>query len=270
MLNNFHKNYKILILLSLFSILTACSNYDTLQDGAPGGHINVSRIPNPIPRPLPLSKYGNPPHYVVHGKKYHVLKSARGYHARGYASWYGTKFHKRLTSSREPYDLYAMTAASPVLPIPSFVQVTNLENGRQVIVKVNDRGPFKSGRIMDLSYVAATKLGVVGRGTALVDVRSIDDYSNNFFTPISPAPVNNIKESLFLQVAALSNSNKAETLRSKLQEQFHQNTLVDKSRSAKKVVYKVLIGPLNSTEASHTIRAKLKEQGYKKALEIVK
>lgn len=127
-----------------------------------------------VPAPVPYSRHGNPNSYVVHGKRYHVLKTTKGYDKTGYASWYGTKFHGRLTSTREPYDMHAMTAASPVLPIPSYVHVTNLDNGRSVVVKVNDRGPFKSNRIIDLSYAAAKKLGYINKGVGHVRVTGID------------------------------------------------------------------------------------------------
>jgi rare lipoprotein A len=127
------------------------------QDGPPHRDVDVSNIPNAVPRDLPKSPYGNPKRYTVNGVTYHVLPTAKNYQATGIASWYGKKFHGRLTSTRERYNMFAMTAASPVLPIPSFVRVTNLRNGRSVIVKVNDRGPFAPNRILDLSYAAAKK-----------------------------------------------------------------------------------------------------------------
>lgn len=119
------------------------------------------------------SKYGNPPYYEVNGRLYHTLSSSVGYVERGIASWYGTKFHGRRTSSGEPYDLYGVTAAHKTLPLPSYVLVTNLSNGRNLVVRVNDRGPFHDERIIDLSYAAAGKLGVLPTGTALVEVRAI-------------------------------------------------------------------------------------------------
>lgn len=102
------------------------------------------------------------------------MPTSRGYRARGHASWYGTQFHGRKTSSGEPYNMFAMTAAHPTLPLPTYVRVTNLENGKMVVVKVNDHGPFHGNRLIDLSYVAAAKLGVLGKGTARVEVESID------------------------------------------------------------------------------------------------
>ena len=133
---------------------------------------NLDAIADAVPRVLPLSATGNRP-YVALGKHYRPWASADGYVARGVASWYGQKFHGRRTSSGEPYDMFAMTAAHPLLPLPTFVRVTNLANGRAVVVKVNDRGPFLHGRIIDLSYAAAHKLGIAKPGTGYVEVRAI-------------------------------------------------------------------------------------------------
>ncbi len=116
---------------------------------------------------------GNPPFYDVLGKRYHVLPTSAGYRARGTASWYGPDFHGLATSTGEQYDMYAMTAAHTTLPLPTWVEVTNLENGRTVIVKVNDRGPFVDNRLIDLSYAAATQLDMVRNGTARVEVRAV-------------------------------------------------------------------------------------------------
>lgn len=144
------------------------------KDGAPLHDVDVSKIPNAVPMALPKSKYGNPAHYEVYGKRYHVKNSSDNYQERGIASWYGTKFHSKRTSSGEPYDLYTMTAAHKTLPLPTFVKVRNLENGREIIVKVNDRGPFHDNRIIDLSYVAAKKLGITPTGTGLVELTAIN------------------------------------------------------------------------------------------------
>jgi rare lipoprotein A len=145
-----------------------------VADGAPAELPDVANLPEPVPHPEPLSRYGNRSPYTVLGKTYTVLASAVGYDERGVASWYGTKFDGRMTSSLEPYDLARFSAAHRTLPLPSYARVTNLENGRSVIVRVNDRGPFREGRLIDLSYAAAIKLGVNVRGTAMVEVRGID------------------------------------------------------------------------------------------------
>ncbi len=128
----------------------------------------------PSRAPNRRSRSGNPPFYDVLGKRYYVLSSSVGYWERGVASWYGPGFHKVRTSMGEPYDMYGMTAAHKTLPLPAYVQVTNLQNGRSVVVRVNDRGPFVGNRIIDLSYTAAAKLDMLRNGTAMVEVRTID------------------------------------------------------------------------------------------------
>jgi len=138
-------------------------------------------IPEVIPRIEPRARSGNPPFYDVFGKRYYVLSSSVGYRERGVASWYGPGFHNVRTSIGEPYDMYGMTAAHKTLPLPAYVRVTNLQNGRSVVVRVNDRGPFVGNRIIDLSYSAAVKLDMLRNGTAMVEVRTID--------PSVPPPV---------------------------------------------------------------------------------
>jgi rare lipoprotein A (peptidoglycan hydrolase) len=131
-------------------------------------------VPDAVPRVEPRSRYGNPPFYDVFGKRYYVLSSSVAYVERGVASWYGPGFHQVRTSTGEPYDMYGMTAAHKTLPLPAYVRVTNLQNGRSVVVRVNDRGPFVGNRIIDLSYTAASKLDMLRNGTAMVEVRAID------------------------------------------------------------------------------------------------
>ena len=139
-------------------------------------------VPDMVPRAEPRSRSGNPPFYDVFGKRYYVLSSGVGYIERGVASWYGPGFHKVRTSTGESYDMYAMTAAHKTLPLPAYVRVTNLQNGRSIVVRVNDRGPFVGNRIIDLSYTAASKLDMLRNGTAMVEVRSLEPVSAN--TPL--------------------------------------------------------------------------------------
>jgi rare lipoprotein A len=150
--------------------------YQQDKDSAPASKRDVDylSIPDAVPKAEPRGKYGNKSPYTVNGRTYRVLADARGYSAEGGASWYGEKFHGHRTSSFEPYDMYAMTAAHTTLPIPSYVRVTNLGNGRSVIVRVNDRGPFHRGRIIDLSWAAAQKLGYANVGTARVRVEVVE------------------------------------------------------------------------------------------------
>lgn len=137
--------------------------------------IDEQSVRNPTPLAEPLSRYGNPESYEVFGQRYFVITDAHGYVERGIASWYGPDFHGKRASSGEQYDMYRMTAAHKTLPIPCYVLVTNLQNGRKAVLKVNDRGPFKDNRIIDLSYIAARKLGIWKQGTGLVEVRVLDE-----------------------------------------------------------------------------------------------
>lgn len=143
-----------------------------IPDSAPDEIPDVDAIPEPEVKAEPRSRIGNRS-YAVMGKRYHVRDSAEGYVEEGMASFYGSKFHGRKTSNHEVYDMYAFSAAHKTLPLPSYVRVTNLANGKSVVVRVNDRGPFHAGRIIDLSYAAATKLGFTRQGTARVEVRAL-------------------------------------------------------------------------------------------------
>ena len=132
----------------------------------------LDQVADATPRVEPLHRYANRP-YRVFGKDYRPLSAVQPFRQRGMASWYGKRFHGRKTSSGETYDMYKMTAAHPTLPIPSYARVTNLASGRSVVVRINDRGPFHAGRVIDLSYVAAWKLGYIGAGSAQVEVEAI-------------------------------------------------------------------------------------------------
>lgn len=181
------------ITLCMCVCLPACSKKRRLpqsvravkNDGAPKQiPKNLSRIPNAKPKIEPLSRWGNrygkSNSYVIFNKRYHVRSTSRGYKERGFASWYGTQFHGRKTSNGDKYDMFAMTAAHKTLPLPTYVKVTNLKNNKRIIVKVNDRGPFHQNRIIDLSYAAALKLGMLGQGTAKVEVESVDPRDNGW------------------------------------------------------------------------------------------
>jgi rare lipoprotein A len=166
-------------------VLTACAGGGAYFE-KDGPHrrpkVNIATIPEPTPRPEPLSASGNRP-YTVMGQTYYPVSTASGYRERGSASWYGKMFHGRRTSSGEPYDMYAMTAAHRTLPLPCYVRVTNLANGRSVVVRVNDRGPFLHGRVIDLSYAAAARLDMVASGTATVEVVALTPWEQ----PAAPA-----------------------------------------------------------------------------------
>ncbi|TDR48931.1 rare lipoprotein A [Tahibacter aquaticus] len=153
--------------------LSQAERYRQAHDAGPSETIDVSKIAEPEPKTEPLSRYGNRSPYSVLGRTYQVLPTSQGYVERGISSWYGNKFHGYMTSSFEPYDMYKFSAAHKSLPLPSWARVTNLETGKSVIVRVNDRGPFHDNRLIDLSYAAAVKIGVWPKGTGLVEVRAL-------------------------------------------------------------------------------------------------
>lgn len=153
--------------------LSQAERYRQAKDDGPREALDVTTIEEPEPKNEPPSRYGNRSPYNVLGRTYQVLPTSRGYVERGISSWYGNKFHGYMTSSFEPYDMYKFTAAHKSLPLPSWARVTNLENGKSVIVRVNDRGPFHDNRLIDLSYAAAVKIGVWPKGTGLVEVRAL-------------------------------------------------------------------------------------------------
>jgi rare lipoprotein A len=247
------------------------------RDGAPSEYVDVSKIHDAVPRAEPTSKYGNPSTYVVDGVRYHVLANAKGYNKVGLASWYGTKFHGQLTSSREPYNMFGMTAASCTLPIPTYVRVTDLHNGKSVIVKVNDRGPFKSHRLIDLSYAAAKKLGYANQGTAVVRVTALDVKTwakNSDETKSEPvirlASTTNKKPMLrlasatnkmYLQVGAFSSLHNAERLKQEMQHFTHAPIAIHASHHLQhSSIYRVQVGPLPKTEFV-ALRQKLVARG---------
>ena len=173
---------RLLLLAVIAMFLSACSSVDAppvkiestqSQDGAPSLEKDVDQIPDAVPKPVTRTKAGNKSPYTVFGQSYTLLPDSKGYKEQGYASWYGTKFHGRYTANGEIYDMWGMTAAHKTLPIPSYVRVVNLHNDHSIIVRVNDRGPFHSDRIIDLSYAAAKKLGFADKGVAFVEVTDV-------------------------------------------------------------------------------------------------
>lgn len=262
-------------LIFVAACLTACSTKGPLEpsDDAPLNPRDVSGVPNAVPKHEPLSRYGNPASYVVYGKRYHTLPSSKGYRERGLASWYGTKFHGKRTSSGEPYDLYGMTAAHKTLPLPTYVEVTNLANSRSVIVKVNDRGPFHDDRLIDLSYAAAVKLDILGHGTGRVEVRTIDTgtpVTTTDAVTVVHAPDEPEEDALlYLQVGAFSNRENADRLQGKILAENIAAVRVVESPGDNGTLYKVQIGPLSGTAEIDRVARELKPLGISEGRSVV-
>ena len=265
---------KYVIYIVLFGLLAGCQNKELLtnqgnatkkghghqykkpvsshseKDGAPPGPI-PSWFKRILPKAEPFSRYGNPGSYKVDGRTYEVMTSSNGYRARGLASWYGTKFHSRRTSSGEDYDMYALTAAHKTLPLPTYVRVKNLSNGKQAIVKVNDRGPFHSGRIIDLSYGAAAKLGLLPKGTAPVEIEALS------MTGHGKAHVARD----YLQAGAYNSAALAQSFRTKVSKLTSSRVFVERYRQR----FIVRVGPFANKQQADKLRTELGRHGVKGA-----
>ncbi len=229
------------------------------EDGPPDRPIDVALLQDAIPQVEPRSRYGNPESYVVYGRRYEVMTESAGYVERGIASWYGSKFHGRRTSSGEPFDMYAMTAAHTSLPLPTYAEVTNLSNGRRIIVKINDRGPFKHNRLIDLSYAAALKLGIAEQGTGLVEVRAIDPHTWGKAPSTSTAAASSAP-GLYLQAGAFSQAENAQRLSARIR----SATLTDiriLPADASSPLHRVRIGPLRDVDEADRLSRELLAQG---------
>ena len=250
--------------------------------------VTPETAPDAQPRSEPRSAYGNPPFYEQFGKRYVVLGTSANYVERGVASWYGPGFHAERTSTHEPYDMYGMTAAHKTLPLPCYVRVTNLQNGRSVVVRVNDRGPFVDNRIIDLSYSAAAKLDMLRSGTAMVEVRTVDsrEYQHEVApatltaatianavtapavaaapdapTPaatVPPAPAN---QSLFVQAGAFADPANAERLLLKLRARSFGNVFIRETTVTGRRLFRVRIGPVPDVAEFDRVVAALESAG---------
>jgi rare lipoprotein A len=238
-------------------------DFGDIRDSGPGTPVDTSHVPDAVPRYEARTIAGNKNPYVVLGKTYYLMEDERSYKERGKASWYGNKFHGRRTSNGEIYDMYAMTAAHKTLPIPSYVRVTNVANGKTAVVRVNDRGPFHSDRIIDLSYAAAQRLGILGAGTGLVDVE--------IALPSDAAPPPRAREALnkiepgsalppntHLQIGAFSNENSAKQFAADVGRQLGYPVIVSRNQSGK-VVYRVRVGPLANARQLQDARNQLQK-----------
>ncbi|NBC23433.1 MAG: septal ring lytic transglycosylase RlpA family protein [Gammaproteobacteria bacterium] len=261
-------------------LLAACTSPGPRQDGPPPAHRADRQVAPAIPAPEPRSRYGNPDSYEVFGKRYHVMDTAEGYRERGVASWYGTKFHGRRTSSGEPYDMHAFTAAHKTLPLPTWVEVTNLRNRRSILVRVNDRGPFVANRIIDLSYAAARELDIVGDGTGLVEVRALtfgEAAGGDRMTAAAPAqaPAETLPPAddtappqpaggqtgdapvLYVQVGAFSERANAERMHARLLAEDFSDAFIFEDVTEERRLYRVRVGPIPSVEAYDATVARL-------------
>lgn len=266
----FEFQYRSIMFLTLVSGLMACSSIKpttSQTDSAPEGKIDWGQVKPAIPKDEPRSRYGNPSSYEQDGKIYTLLASADNHKERGIASWYGTKFHGRRTSSGEEYNMFEMTAAHKTLPIPVYAKVTNLDNGKQIVVKINDRGPFAKGRIIDLSYAAAHKIGMTQKGTANVEIETISyekktNLTAHNNTPDKPTQAKQDKKQ-YVQVGAYAVYETAQKLAKVLDKQIELPVKITSITINSEKLYRVRIGPIpNQTVADQLIKTlDIKELG---------
>lgn len=246
--------------IGLIAVLAAGCTAPSSQDRAPSRPRDVGGVTDAVPRIEPRSERGNPPFYEVYGKRYRVMASGDGYRERGVASWYGEKFHGRSTSSGEPYDMYAMTAAHKTLPLPAYVRVTNLGNGKSVVVRVNDRGPFVDNRIIDMSYAAAVKLEMIGNGTAMVEVETLMPGAANTSTP-PPALRATTSSAMFVQAGAFGEQGNAAALAGRLRDQGLEQVVVREEQINGRTLFRVRVGPVSGVEHFDWIVQKIASLG---------
>jgi rare lipoprotein A len=208
------------------------------------------------PREEPRARLGNPPFYEVDGQRYVVLASAAGHVERGVASWYGSDFHGGRTATGETYDMDAMTGAHPTLPLPAWVRVTNLQNGRSVVVRLNDRGPFRKNRIIDLSRAAAEELDMIRFGTALVEVRSLASKA-----PQSSATQAASARQFFAQAGAFTDEGNARRLLERLRVAGIGDAAIDEARIDGRRLFRVRAGPVASVSEFDALIERLRQAG---------
>ena len=249
-----------ILLAASLVILSACAfGVPISERGNNAVSVRSGQIPDE-----PRSALGNPESYVVFGKRYYVLDSSEGFVERGIASWYGTKFHGRKTSSGETYNMYALSAAHKTLPIPVHVHVKNLDNGRELIVRVNDRGPFVDGRIIDLSYAAAKKLGVDGPGTANVEIRVVGPGQSQPTQVVRALPLSDANDDapMFVQMAAFSSRVNADNMVSRLRQQNESSASISPIQTDNGKFYRVRVGPVYDMDEANQVVRRLQQKGY--------
>ncbi|NQX89815.1 MAG: septal ring lytic transglycosylase RlpA family protein [Halioglobus sp.] len=237
--------------------LTATSRYAVQQDHAPIDAIGPHEVSDAQLRPDPILPVGNASPYTVNGIRYEVLQDYKGYREQGIASWYGGKFTGYKTSNGELYDVYKPSAAHKSLPIPSYARVTNLENGRSIVVRVNDRGPFHSERLIDLSYAAAVRLGYMVQGTARVEVEVIE-----------VAGVEDRRDPVygdyrFIQIGAFGDEAKARALQARLQDRrLSAPVFVSPADVNGQPLFRVRVGPARDEQHFLVLQQQLQDSGY--------
>ncbi|WP_308366286.1 MULTISPECIES: septal ring lytic transglycosylase RlpA family protein [unclassified Microbulbifer] len=240
---------------------------DMVRDSGPPVPVDMLAAPEPTPVREPVGVAGNKSPYVVNGVTYKVRNGAQGYREQGHASWYGTKFHGRRTANGEVYNMYAMSAAHKTLPLPSYAKVTNLENGRSVIVRINDRGPFVPGRIIDLSYTAAQKLGYINKGVTRVEVVALDpetlptagetlavEKDVSAREALAEDASFKLPANTFLQVGAYGSPSQADKVRGRVSAVVDYPVSVSPVERAGKTLYRVRIGPISQQRALVALR----------------
>ena len=236
--------------------------YRDTRDGEPAQpSVDISKLVEPVPRSEPKSRYGNKSPYSVLGKTYRVMPDAHDYVERGIASWYGNKFHGYMTSSLEPYDMYQFSAAHKSLPLPSYVRVTNLANGKSVVVRVNDRGPFHENRLIDLSYAAAVRIGVWPKGTALVEVRALNAGE------LEPPPSADVsatatRSRIFVQLGAFADRNNAQAVLERIQRAGLGRASIITTRINDREINRVRIGPLATVSEADALVSRIEKLGF--------
>lgn len=289
----FKPSFSSLLALSLALFLAGCasspetdhsSRYSISQDRAPSGNFDASGLSDAKPVYEAPRRAGNKSPYTVWGKQYQVLGSNDGYVARGTASWYGEKFHGHKTSNGETFNMYSMSAAHKSLRIPGYARVTNLDNGRSVIVRVNDRGPFHGDRLIDLSYAAAKKLGYQSRGTARVEVSAITVRQDGSMSlagkPFMPGDAVNYPETqvvasgemttggdaLFVQLGSFSSRGPAEKLRDRAQAVVESPLRVRSIDTGSGRFHRVQVGPFSDETSARKAQNLLESRGFAQSI----
>ncbi|MEE4660523.1 MAG: septal ring lytic transglycosylase RlpA family protein [Halieaceae bacterium] len=256
-----------LVWLVLLGTLVGCAGVPP-GDGEPLYRLSAAEVVEPVPVPVIQRAAGNTSPYQINGQAYHVMESGRGYRETGFASWYGRKFHGRRTANGEVFNAYRASAAHRSLPLPAYVRVTNLENQRSMIVRVNDRGPFHPDRIIDLSYAAAVKLGFADQGTARVEVEAIDVAGSRDLRPgaqLASAADARAHHYHFIQVGAFSERERAESTASQLRAQLDATVSVSEALLGDRVFYRVRLGPVTRAEQLVALHDQILALGYPEA-----